>query len=945
MRNRILLSGIVLLGIVFGFDLVARFGVENLWFQEVGYPSVFWLGLITKTIVGSIVTLGSLLLLLKNLRVARQSSSLTGSDHVDYPLAILLPLSIGLSVSIALLLLQSGLAVASAWQIDWTQPSVSPSFPHPFYPTAIWQSGNQIYQAGLATAGSLFVAGIAVAILIRPRFLLVCGAIVLSIMLGFVLSQYWSTILQFFHATKFGRIDPLFDRDISFYVFTLPNLELLEFWLVGLCFYAFVAVYLTYLLADNSLSEGRFFGFTIEQQRHLFGLGACLMSVIAASFWLSRYELLYSTRGVAYGASYTDVQVQLPVNTALAIGAAAIALYCFWKSISRSKKSIPLIKSFIIYGIVATIASLALPNSVQRLSVQPNELTRERPFIERSIERTREAFNLTVIDAEQFDPQNTLTFADLQRNALTVRNIRLWDTRPLLQTNRQLQQIRPYYSFFDADIDRYTLQNGSSQQAEKQQVLIAARELDFNNVPIEAKTWLNEHLIYTHGYGFTMSPVNQVAPGGLPDYFVKDITDETQNQVNSALNLSSAAIRNSIPTENPRIYYGELANTYVMTGTKVKEFDYPSGNESVYNTYNGRGGIEIAATWRRIMFAKYLNDWQMLFTRNFTDQTKILIRRNINQRIRSIAPFLRYDSDPYLVVADAGEPNSLYWIVDAYTTSDRYPYSDPGQANYNYIRNSVKVVIDAYNGSTNFYIADPEDPIIQTWTAIFPALFKPLSAMPRSLFSHLRYPIDLFNRQSNQLIRYHMTDPQVFYNREDQWQVPTEIYGNQPQPVEPYYLITKLPTAPSEEFILLLPFTPNQRTNLIAWLAARSDGQNYGKLLLYTFPKQELVFGTAQIEARINQDPVISQQITLWNRAGSRVIQGNLLVIPIEQSLLYVEPIYLEAEQNSLPTLVRVVVAYENRITMAETLDQALRAVFQPTRSTPAIVRPVAGDR
>ncbi|HEY9894446.1 MAG TPA: UPF0182 family protein, partial [Candidatus Sericytochromatia bacterium] len=350
---------------------------------------------------------------------------------------------------------------------------------------------------------------------------------------------------------------------------------------------------------------------------------------------------------------------------------------------------------------------------------------------------------------------------------------------------------------------------------------------------------------------------------------------------------------------------------------------------------------------RRGLFAVYLRDWQILFTRDFSSQTKVLFRRNIKHRIQTIAPFLRYDSDPYLVTANAPkagttDQNYLYWIVDAYTTSDRYPYSDLGSEGINYIRNSVKVVIDAYHGSVTFYVADPTDPIIATWSSIFPSLFKPLTAMPASLQSHLRYPVDFFKLQSERLLIYHMTDPQVFYNREDQWQIPNEVYGNEARPVKPYYLITSLPGVPFEEFILLLPYTPRQRTNLIAWLAARSDGENYGKLLLYTFPKERLVYGPEQIEARINQDPVISQQISLWNRQGSQAIQGNLLIVPIEQSLLYVEPLYLEAAQNSLPTLVRVIVAYENRIVMAPTLEEALQAIFRPQVTPDAtIVRPV----
>ncbi|MCV3216627.1 UPF0182 family protein, partial [Plectonema radiosum NIES-515] len=485
----------------------------------------------------------------------------------------------------------------------------------------------------------------------------------------------------------------------------------------------------------------------------------------------------------------------------------------------------------------------------------------------------------------------------------------------------------------------------SQALTEKQQTIIAARELDYTAVPQQAQTWVNKHLVYTHGYGFTLSPVNTVVSGGLPDYYVKDIGVDRGK---GSLQISNEAIRASIPIGEPRIYYGENTNTYVMTGTANRELDYPSGSENVYNVYDGRGGIAIGAKWRRLLFAEYLKDWQMLLTRNFHAETKLLFRRNILERVKAIAPFLRYDSDPYLVAADGGGTNSigektyLYWILDAYTTSDRYPYSDPGKNKFNYIRNSVKVVIDAYNGTVNFYVADPQDPIINTLAAIFPNLLKPLSVMPDALKSHIRYPVDLFSIQSERLLAYHMTDPQVFYNREDLWQIPTEIYGNEPRPVQPYYLIMKLPTATTEEFILLLPFTPTQRANLIAWLAARSDQQEYGKLLLYEFPKQQLIYGQEQIEALINQDPVISQQISLWNRAGSRAIQGNLLVIPIEQSLLYVEPLYLEAEQNSLPTLVRVIVVYQNRIVMAETLQQAIDAVFQSkTPNTPAIVRPV----
>ncbi|MEP0855930.1 UPF0182 family protein [Trichocoleus sp. DQ-U1] len=988
--NRIFPGLLLLLGLWLAFDLVAYLVADVFWFQEVGYLPAFLLRVSTQAGLGAIAFIVTAGFLLGNLYLAhrlkyskeipptgfkkgevdshfflakqrvgagvrgdkvlsqeyqRESFSSIRPQSSALKLRSLLPLLGVLSLAIGLMLLHYSQIATSYWHSKVGLPSVSPLLPVWFQPDLIWQMGRKMLSSIWQVVVVLVSAAL---VLIYPQFLLTAIALVLSLFFGLVLSSHWARILQYFHPTSFNSVDPLFRQDISFYVFQLPIWELLEFWFFGLFLYGLAAVTLIYLLSGDSFSEGRFLGFSKSQMRHLYGLSGCLCAALSLGYWLLRYQLLYSTTSVTYGASYTDVTVRLPLYTGLSVFLLAIALLLFWQTIQLKIKTFKLKIGLLGFSIFNFLFLIGLPVAVQRLIVQPNELVRERTYIEHSIAYTREAFNLENIDVQTFDPQANLTDADLQQNELTIRNIRLWDTRPLLQTNRQLQQIRLYYKFPDADIDRYTLKLEASAQSdgtEKRQVILAARELDYNAVPQEAQTWVNKHLVYTHGYGFTLSPVNTVGAGGLPDYFVKDIGTSADSGDNNALNVSSERIRVSIPIGIPRIYYGELTNTYVMTPTTVEELDYPSGNENVYNTYDGTGGVSIGSWWRRLLFAEYLKDWQMMFTRNFTPQTKLLFRRNIAQRVQKIAPFLRFDSDPYLVVAktDASkEQNYLYWIIDAYTTSDRYPYSDPGENQFNYIRNSVKVVIDAYNGSVNFYVADPQDPIINSWTAIFPDLVKPLNAMPTSLRSHLRYPVDFFNIQSERLRTYHMTDPQVFYNREDQWQVPTEIYGNEPRPVEPYYLITRLPTAQEEEFILLLPFTPTQRNNLIAWLAARSDGENYGKLLLYRFPKQELVYGPEQIEALINQDPVISQQISLWNRQGSRAIQGNLLVIPIERSLLYVEPLYLEAEQNSLPTLVRVIVAYENRIVMAETLEEALQAIFQPEESaTPAIIRPV----
>jgi uncharacterized membrane protein (UPF0182 family) len=1012
-----------LIGIWLTFDLVCWILAETLWFQEIGYPRAFWLRLSTRAILLSIVFGVSSTFLIGNLILANRLKykNFSGAKYpekygvrppqeiapVDLKLRLrsLLPIVIGLAALVELMTLYYVNMAVTYWQPKGGLPLMYSSVPRGFGLKVISEMLGPINPQNLPGIFLFIVGG--TLLLCYPRLLWAIAGI-LSLCFGFVVSNYWAKFLLLVKGQSFNVSEPLFNHDISFYIFQLPFWELLEFWLKSLFFLGFISVFLTYILSGKSLSEGEFVGFHGRQRGHLYGLSSLFMASISGSYWLSCYRLLYSPRGVTYGASFTDVNAQLPGYILLSFLAGAISLWLlgrtiFWfvthPHLSGNSKQVtglnPLAKislkiyqkyqlpwsektarhqlkksslsslryGICVYVVVMFMAEYVWPNAMQRLIVQPNELQRETPYIERSIAFTRQGFGLDNIDVRTFEPEGKLTYEDIQKNDLTIRNIRLWDSRPLLQTNRQLQQIRLYYKFPDADIDRYTLKKESPSPqdppTEKQQVLLAARELDYNAVPDEAKTWVNEHLIYTHGYGFTLSPVNTVGPGGLPDYFVKDIgVGSGDNQ--GMLGTSSERIRVSIPISHPRIYYGELTDTYVMAPSQVGELDYPSGDENVYNTYDGMGGVPINSWWRRVIFAQFLNNWQMMLTRNFTPETKVLFRRSIEERIKLLAPFLNYDSDPYLVVANtslfntqgkqplprgrkfANSKNYLYWMIDAYTTSDRYPYSDPGSEEFNYIRNSVKVVIDAYDGSINLYVADPSDPIIATWQNIFPGLFQPLDAIPLTLKVHIRYPEDLFSIQSKRLLTYHMTDPQVFYNREDQWQVPQEIYGNQQQPVEPYYLIMKLPTEDLEEFILLHPFTPSSRNNLIAWLAGRSDGDNYGKLLLYQFPKQQLIYGPEQIEARINQDPVISQQISLWTRQGSSAIQGNLLVIPIEQSLLYVEPLYLEAEENSLPILARVIVVYENRIVMAETLNQALQAVFQPENSTsPAIVRPV----
>ncbi len=963
----------VVLGLFLTIDLAVRPIAKGLWFQEVGYFDTFLVRILTQGAIWTVVFgftfafLGGNLWLTRRFRYPQDWEDLkrdivwiSSTDRRFLPLTApleilaLVAASLGFGMGIACILFHNAVIAANLWHPDYTSPSILPALP----PRLTFQWIGQQFavlpqhpiRLGVPVALSVFL-------LFFPEFGAWASAILLSLGFGTILSAHWMQILQFFQPTLFNLVEPIFQQDISFYTFILPLAEILEIWLFSTVFFTLFTVALIYVLSGKALSQGRFPGFSRPQKRHIQGLFGGVMLAVAFRYALERYELLYSSDGVIYGGSYTDIMVRLNANMILSWIAIAISMMLFLRAMfaippaeksqkRRFSQVIPPAETLSIYFITSVTVSWIVPFAFQRLAVQPNELTYETPYIKRSIEFTRKGFNLSAIEAQTFNPGGELTAADLKTNAPTLDNIRLWDARPLLETNRQLQQIRLYYRFPSAHIDRYTIRRqptpDNPKAAEKRQTIVAARELDYTAVPQQAQTWINKHLVYTHGFGFTMSPVNTVAPSGLPEYFVRGIGTEVpeEEETKSPIEVADPNVQVSIPLGFPRIYYGEQTDTHVMTPTNTLEFDYPQGNDNAYNTYDGHGGIQLGQGWRRIVFAIYLRDWRMLFTKNFTPDTKILFRRNIADRIRHIAPFLRYDK-PYLTIADANldrpdQPSDsgsyLYWIIDAYTTSDRYPYSDPGSHSFNYIRNSVKVVVDAYNGTVKFYVVDPTDPLVATYQKIFPNLFQPIEKFPQSLRVHLRYPVEFFNVQAERLLTYHMTDPQVFYNREDQWEIPTEIYRDESQQVEPYYLIMKLPTATSEEFILLTPLTPTKRNNLVAWLAARSDGQNYGKLLLYQFPKQELVFGPGQIEARINQQPQISEQFSLWDQQGSRVIKGNLLVIPIEQSLLYVEPIYLEAEKNSLPTLIRVVVAYKDSIVMAPTLDQAIETIFNPKK-------------
>jgi len=559
------------------------------------------------------------------------------------------------------------------------------------------------------------------------------------------------------------------------------------------------------------------------------------------------------------------------------------------------------------------------PGIVQRLEVEPNEIEKEASYIARNIAYTRNAFDLVPIVERPFDVGTEPEVHTLGDVEATISNVRLWDWRPLLDSYSQLQEIRLYYEFEDVDVDRYDLGAGPAQ------VMLSAREMAVEQLAEPIRTWQNVHLIYTHGYGFVMSPVNRVTEEGLPMFFVSDIPPRVPDSLRAVLEI-----------QRPEIYYGERTVDYALAATRVQEFDYPSGDQNLYTSYAGRGGIPVASWWRRALFAWYFGNAKLLLTDAITEDSRLLLHRRIQERVRRLAPFLEYDADPYLVLIDG----RLVWILDAYTTSSRYPYSEPiegfGRRPVNYIRNSVKVVIDAYHGEVAFYAWDERDPLLATYRSIFPTLFRPRDEFPPSLIPHLRYPEDLFTIQAEVLRAYHMLDPKVFYNREDLWNVPNEIYQGEPQPMVPYYVLLRLPDDDALTFQLVLPFTPARRDNMIAIVAAKSDPGNYGRRVIYEFPKDRLIYGPMQIEARIDQDPVISQQITLWSQKGSSVIRGNLLVIPLENSVLYVEPLFLQAQQSQLPELTRVIATYGQRIVMEPTLEDAMMALIRGTAARAA---------
>ena len=725
----------------------------------------------------------------------------------------------------------------------------------------------------------------------------ILGTTLLSLIFGLAAQSNWLVMLRFVNRQPFGIADPVFHKEIGFYVFSLPFLNMLRSWLLGALVVTLLGSAAVYLLSYTT--QRLKFDFARSVLAHVGGLAMAILGLFAWGYWLGIWELVFSKRGVAFGASYADIHAKLPAQWILLV----IVLVCMGiilASILRRKFRWSL---YAIGGWIALaiIVGQIFPALVQRFQVEPNELARETPYIEYNIQYTREAFALSRVEEESFPAEKSPSPQDVAQNEVTINNIRLWDHRPLKDTYNQIQAIRLYYDFNDVDVDRYII------DGEYRQVMLSARELSAEKLAGEAQTWVNRRLQFTHGYGIAMSPVNEVSAEGLPLLLVKDIPPVGDFEI-----------------ERPQIYFGEKTNNYVIVNTKTQEFDYPMGEENVYGHYEGKDGVNIGSFVRRVVYAWQFGDFNILISGELTPESRMLYYRNIRERVNHLAPFLELDSDPYIVIMEG----RLFWVQDAYTTTDRYPYSEPIGDGINYIRNSVKAVVDAYDGSVTFYVTDPEDALIQTYQAIFPKLFVSAEQMSESLRAHIRYPEDMFDIQASVYQSYHMRDARVFYNKEDLWAVPKEIYAGSEQYMEAYYIIMRLPGAEKEEFLLIFPFTPVNKNNTIGWLAARCDGENYGKLLAYHFPKERLVYGPSQIENRIQQDTVITEQLALWGRGGSRVIRGNLLMIPLGKSNLYVESVFLQAEAGGLPELKRVIVAAGDQIAMERTLTESLTAIF-----------------
>jgi uncharacterized membrane protein (UPF0182 family) len=733
---------------------------------------------------------------------------------------------------------------------------------------------------------------------------------IFSIFIAMEGREHWQDLLFYCYGQNFNINDPVFGIDLAFYLFKLPLLKYIYSWLIFtfiVIFISITSIYLFYKLIRYS--PGNILTLSGKVKIHLSILGSIIFILKAWGIYLARYELLYSRRGVIYGATYTDVHVQIPVMNIMIVMALLCSIIILLNLYIKNWKII--FWSTAIYIIFSLLGGSIYPGLIQQFVVVPNEIGKEKEFIKRNIEYTLKGYGLDKVIEKEFPANETLSAESIYKNEATIKNIRLWDERPLLETYAQLQEIRPYYDFVDVDVDRYTI------DGDYRQVMLSAREIAYEQ--LSTGDWINQHITYTHGYGLCLSPVNSISKEGLPEFFIKDIPP---------------VCTTNLIIDRPEIYYGETTKKYSIVKTKAsddnmpQEFDYPSGTTNKYCSYQGSGGIALSSFVRKLAFARHINSMKILLNKDIKDDSKIMIYKDLNSRIKKAFPMMIYSNDPYIIIADG----KLLWICDAYTISNKYPYSMPynfrEDYKINYIRNSVKVVVNAYNGNIDFYKNDPYDPVINTYEKMFPYVFKDMSEMPEAIKSHIRYPEELMAIQSKIYSTYHMKEPQVFYNKEDMWNIPKEISDTQKEDIKPYYIIMSLPEEKKEEFMLMMPFTPMKKDNLSAWMCARCDKDHYGDIILYRFPKKKMVYGPGQIEARINQDTEISKQLSLWNQQGSSVIKGNLLVIPLENSLIYVEPLYLKADKGQLPELKKVILVYGSQIVMEDNLEKAIKTMF-----------------
>jgi hypothetical protein len=808
-------------------------------------------------------------------------------------------------------------------------------------------------QAAAMAAGAAVSAGVVLLLGLAhrgaPAWTRVTPALIAALVgLGWG-STHWSTLLRFVHRVDGGVADPIFDKDVGFYLFALPLYDAVYALLLMAVFLALVGWGLALLagtgrdLADENVAGQALVRYLSGDEGHAHlravsvPLGA-LALVIAWGRLLDTYHLLYSEWGAVFGAGWTDVHVRMPalyLTSVVALLLAAMLLLpplrrLVERPFARHGPARTLVAIAGGWGVLIAVWVLALgaaPGLVQWLRVEPNEITLERPYIEHNIEFTRRAFGLHEIDEREYPATEQLDRRDVESNQDVISEVRLWDWRALDAVYKQFQEIRLYYEFVDVDVDRYHVGE------DYREVMVSAREMEPSNLPASSQTFVNRRFKYTHGYGVTLAPVNEFTSQGLPKLLVKDIPPQAEHP--------------SLQVDVPQIYYGELTDSHVYVNTEEEEFDYPSGEQNVYNRYSGDGGVGIGSLWRRFLYGWRFDGTRFFLSGYPREGSKVLFRRQIRERVERLVPFLKLDDDPY-VVLDGGK---LYWIVDAYTTAGRYPYSEPydsyesieiqtgrnplqrqtlpGLDGENYIRNSVKVVVDAYEGSVDMYVFEPDDPLIRVWGRVFPELFKPREEMPQGLEEHVRYPVDLLLAQGLVYAKYHMTDPAVFYNQEDLWVRATEKYYAGVQPVSPYYVMWRPPGSQDAEFTLMLPFTPKNRQVLIGWIAGLCDGENYGRFLAYKFPKERRILGPQQVETKIDQDRFLSGQLSLWDQRGSRVIRGNVLAIPLARTVLYVEPIYLQAETAAYPELRLVVVMHGDDISYAESFDEALKGLFE----------------